>query len=250
MGPRTELADTLSDTIIPHLTMPSRDSEWEIWVEQTRVALDNNIRTVTSNRLGHKGRKSGFVSSIEDVKERFFDKLVRDSRYHGSGTVTILFSDLVASTAIGRALGQEAYAPFRSLHAQHVRAGVQSRGVYVKNTGDGHLCWFTRSRNALDAAHVIQRSAADAREHDDRFPLVRISLHTGEPLWADDDALDPHGTAVDFAARLNALATPGKILMSDTAYQIVKEARPGLHAERRECDAREFGTCTAWEVAA
>ena len=85
----------------------------------------------------------------------------------------------------------------------------QHRGKIVKSMGDGWLVEFPSISDAVACAIAIQTSL---QGHE--TIRLRIGIHTGEVLF---EAGDVFGEGVNVAARLEALADPGQILISDTA---------------------------------
>ena len=76
------------------------------------------------------------------------------------------------------------------------------------------------SRAALTALQTAQRALADI---DAEAPItIRVGLHAGEPVEQDDDVF---GLQVNVAARINALADPGVIVVSSVIREL---APPGL----------------------
>lgn len=94
-------------------------------------------------------------------------------------------------------------------------------GRIVKSTGDGLLVEFPSVVEAVQAAIEIQRTMAErnALLPDDRRMVLRIGINIGDVLADDDDIF---GDGVNVAARLEALAEPGGICVSDAVYQNVK----------------------------
>ncbi|MCE8539227.1 hypothetical protein KBY27_17355 [Ruegeria pomeroyi] len=85
----------------------------------------------------------------------------------------------------------------------------QHRGNIIKNLGDGWLVGFPSVSDAVSCAIAIQTGLIG---HD--TIRLRIGIHTGEVIFEADDAF---GEGINVAARLEALAEPGQILISDTA---------------------------------
>jgi adenylate cyclase len=105
-------------------------------------------------------------------------------------------------------------AAMRVAYRRIVRPAVAAeRGRVVKLTGDGALAEFALAGQGARAAVAIQRAFAAPREHAlRRRPLaLRAGLHLGEVLDQDGDIF---GATVNIAARLEAAAAPGGILMS------------------------------------
>ena len=134
-------------------------------------------------------------------------------------TVTVLFTDLVGSTALLSGLGPEAGEQLRQEHfgiLRSVTAGT--RGREVKNLGDGLMLVFASAADALGAA-VSMQQALDARNRQAEVPLaVRIGISLGEAELAEDDYF---GRPVVEAARLCALAEGGEILTTELVHTLV-----------------------------
>jgi len=90
-------------------------------------------------------------------------------------------------------------------------------GDIVKLTGDGFLCEFPSVLDALNCALQIQKQL------DSSILNFRMGLHLGDVV---DDGNDIHGDGVNIAARLEAVAPPGQICISETA----KDAIGGINS--------------------
>ena len=97
----------------------------------------------------------------------------------------------------------------RALESHHDAFG----GTIVQRLGDGSLSMFPSSLAAVLAAIAIQRELA-AHE----VP-VRIGVHVGEVI-VESERLT--GDAVNIAARIESFAVPGGVMLSDTAYDQIK----------------------------
>jgi adenylate cyclase len=92
----------------------------------------------------------------------------------------------------------------------------ESGGRIVKTTGDGFLIEFSSAVEAVRCALKIQEQVAQheqGRASDQQFEF-RIGINVGDVIASDDDI---HGDGVNVAARLEALAEPGGILVSANA---------------------------------
>ncbi len=136
---------------------------------------------------------------------------------------TVLFTDIVDSTARAEQIGDERWHDVLKAHYATVRRELaRYRGSEVKLLGDGFLATFDGPARAVRCACAI----ADAvRPFDIQ---VRSGLHTGEIETAENDV---HGIAVHIAARVAALAGPGEVLVSRTVRDLV--AGSGLRFEER-----------------
>lgn len=84
------------------------------------------------------------------------------------------------------------------------------RGKIVKSMGDGWLIEFGSASEAVNCALAVQE-----RLDGNRVIRLRIGLHVGDVTHLEDDIF---GDGVNIAARLEALAEPGGIAISDPAY--------------------------------
>jgi class 3 adenylate cyclase len=123
---------------------------------------------------------------------------------------TFMFTDIVDSTKLVEALGEEKWRKLLTWHDRRLRELIEEAGgEVIKQTGDGYFAAFQTPAAAVEAAAGIQR-ALD--EHEPLAPDVRIGLHTGGAFHKDDD--DYAGQGVHMAARIGALAGGGEILIS------------------------------------
>lgn len=127
------------------------------------------------------------------------------------GMASVMFTDVVDSSALADLVGDRIWMHRIDKHLEQVRLIIEKQGgTLVKSLGDGTMSTFASARAALSAAQAIQRAAiADTSEPVLR---VRIGLHTGEVI---ENKGDFFGTVVNKAARINALAAPDEIRLSD-----------------------------------
>jgi adenylate cyclase len=95
------------------------------------------------------------------------------------------------------------------------------RGRIVKTTGDGALVEFASAVDAVRCAMEIQHVMAErnASISEDRRIEFRIGINVGDIIIDEGDI---YGDGVNIAARVEALARPGAICVSENAYQQVK----------------------------
>ncbi|HLN49675.1 MAG TPA: adenylate/guanylate cyclase domain-containing protein, partial [Steroidobacteraceae bacterium] len=98
---------------------------------------------------------------------------------------------------------------------------AEHRGRIVKTTGDGALVEFASAVDATRCAMEIQRAMAErnADVAEDRRIEFRIGINVGDIIIDEGDI---YGDGVNIAARIEALARPGAICLSDNAYQQIK----------------------------
>ena len=98
---------------------------------------------------------------------------------------------------------------------------AEHRGRIVKNTGDGALIEFASAVDAVRCAMEIQRAMAErnAAIAEDQRVEFRIGINVGDIIIDEDDI---YGDGVNIAARVETLASPGAICLSENAYAQVK----------------------------
>ncbi len=136
-----------------------------------------------------------------------------------SGIRTILFTDIVDSTAMTQRLGDEAVMALLGVHDATVREAVAaSAGREIKHTGDGIMAAFSSPAAAVRCAARIQRVLAEhpARSGDSPV-MVRIGAAAGEPVESNSDLF---GSAVQLAARLCSHAEPEQTLVSNVVAEL------------------------------
>jgi class 3 adenylate cyclase len=137
-----------------------------------------------------------------------------------SGTVTLLFTDLVASTELAGRLGAEQAEVMRREHFSLLRELVAMHaGHEVKSLGDGLMVVFASAGDAVACAIAIDKAVS--RKSSESVPLaVRIGVHTGEPVLEDGDYF---GLSVVIAKRLCDAIDDGGILVSDAVRALTTE---------------------------
>ncbi len=140
-------------------------------------------------------------------------------------TLTVLFTDAVASTEALARLGDERFVVVQRAHLDALReCVVECSGREVKNLGDGLMVVFTGAADALACAVAMQQAVELVeRRGEDGLPL-RVGVALGD-VTIDDDG-DCQGTAVVEAARLCAAAAAGQVLATETV-RVVAGSRGG-----------------------
>jgi len=125
---------------------------------------------------------------------------------------TFMFTDIVKSTNLLEALGDEAWESLLRWHDQTLRSlFLAHHGEEVVTTGDGFFVGFDTPDSALTCAVAIQRTLAEHRRAHGFAPQVRIGVHASD---ANQVGRNFSGKGVHEAARIAALAEGGQILAS------------------------------------
>src|SRR6516165_1674938 len=98
---------------------------------------------------------------------------------------------------------------------------AEHRGRIVKTTGDGLLVEFPSVVEAVSCALAVQRAMAerDVATHEEQRIAFRIGVNLGDIIVEDGDI---HGDGVNIAARLEGVAEPGGICISEDAFRQVR----------------------------
>ena len=126
--------------------------------------------------------------------------------------LTVLFTDVVASTELLAELGDEAWRGLLDRHDETVRRYLQRyRGREIATTGDGFLAVFDGPARAVRCAQAIADAVVALGLE------IRAGIHTGEVELRGEDI---GGLAVHVAARIAALASAGEVLTSATVRDL------------------------------
>jgi class 3 adenylate cyclase len=125
---------------------------------------------------------------------------------------TFMFTDVVGSTNLVEALGDEAWDTLLRWHDTTLREVFTAHeGREISTTGDGFFVSFDSPEQAVAAAVAIQRRLADHRKQAGFAPQVRIGLHASD---AQQVGTNYRGKGVHEASRIAGLATGGQIIAS------------------------------------
>jgi class 3 adenylate cyclase len=136
---------------------------------------------------------------------------------------TVLFSDIVGSTARAAELGDARWRELLTEHHARVRAQLaRYRGTEVDTAGDGFFARFDGPARGIRCALAIRDAVREIGLQ------VRVGLHAGECEVLDGKVA---GIAVAIGARVSARAAPGEVLVSQTVKDLV--AGSGIAFEDR-----------------
>ncbi len=139
--------------------------------------------------------------------------------------VTVLFCDVVGSTALGESVDPEALQGLLARYFDRMKGIVESHGGSVeKFIGDAVMAVFGVPRAHEDDALRACRAAIEMR---DALPAVglegRIGVMTGEVVTGTEERLAT-GDAVNVAARLEQAAAPGDVLIGKPTFELARDA--------------------------
>jgi class 3 adenylate cyclase len=153
--------------------------------------------------------------------------------------VTVLFADMVGFTTFSERSGEEAaYTLMRSLSKLMGEAVREQGGTVQSFTGDGIMAVFgapvafedaplRACRAALAILQRLKEAGSELQAKHDIRPQLRIGLNAGAAVVGkmEDGAeagVTVLGDTVNFAARLQALAEPDSVLMSEATHRLVE----------------------------
>jgi predicted ATPase/class 3 adenylate cyclase len=140
-----------------------------------------------------------------------------------SGTVTLLFTDIQGSTKLWETEPAPMTAALQR-HDQILRSAIEDAGGYVfKTVGDAFCAAFWTPQSAITATLAAQRALTTEDWPTSRPILVRMSLHTGACEERDGDYFGP---VVNRAARLEAAAHGGQVLISGATAELLADTLP------------------------
>jgi class 3 adenylate cyclase len=140
---------------------------------------------------------------------------------------TVLFTDIVDSTATLERVGDPAWREMLLAHNARMREAINAfRGREIATTGDGFLVVFDSATRAVRCGIAMTRAVE---------PLgvrIRVGVHTGEVEFLADEV---RGVAVHAAARVLSVAGSGEVVVSATTRDLaegsdLRFADAGRHA--------------------
>lgn len=161
-------------------------------------------------------------SSSDNVSDRVLSASVAMPDLPG-GTITFLFTDIEGSTRLW-----EAHPDLMRIalirHDAILRAAIEAaQGVVVKTIGDAFMAVFSSARAGMEAAYRAQAALCQEPWPDGLALRVRMGLHTGAAEERDNDY---YGPEVNRAARIQAVAHPQQILLSQATYRRLADDLP------------------------
>jgi pimeloyl-ACP methyl ester carboxylesterase len=159
----------------------------------------------------------GDADAILDAVDEFVSAAWQDAEHEPEPDrvlATVLFTDLVGSTAKAVELGDRAWRDLMLAHNERIRRQLaRFRGHEVDTAGDGFFAsGFDGPARAIRCARAIVDSVSELGLD------VRAGLHTGECELIDGKI---GGIAVNIGARVAAHAGPGEVLVSSTVKDLV-----------------------------
>jgi pimeloyl-ACP methyl ester carboxylesterase len=184
-------------------------------------------RVVEIAGVGHLAIGNPGAALVADELERFLTEVWEAGAWEEAEPdrvlATVLFTDIVGSTATATELGDRAWRELLERHHALIRRElVRFRGIELDVAGDGFFARFDGPARAVRCACAITESVRELGLE------IRAGLHTGECEVMDSKV---GGIAVHIGARVAKEAQPGEVLVSSTVKDLV--AGSGLRFRER-----------------
>jgi class 3 adenylate cyclase len=205
---------------------------WRLWTQadlpyeaaRTRMLLGIALRAEGDDESGRReiqAARSAFErlgaaldlrTAMELLGEEIGEGVPKAAAPGARVTKAFMFTDIVKSTNLVEAMGDEAWESLLGWHDQMLRKCFSAHhGLEINKVGDGFFVAFDNPCDAVECAVTVQRRLREHRRDHGFAPQVRVGLHHAE---ATLKARDYGGKGVHAAARIGALATAGEILAS------------------------------------
>jgi class 3 adenylate cyclase len=177
-----------------------------------------DVFTIEQAQWKDHALRAGQLLSFQEFRDLFSEEYIGADVRLGVGEQTLLFTDVVGSTAFYAERGDPAAFVEIKRHFDEVFAIVaENRGAIVKTIGDAVMATFVDPLDSLKASSKIHKTFHPARA--DTPIRLRISLNTGPCIAVRlNSNADFFGGTVNVAAKLQALAEGYQIAMSDATY--------------------------------
>ena len=239
------------------------DIEFDLLAELS----DEDLKDIGVASLGHRRRLLRAIAQRNDngatpTSDEVADMPEQRSTAAERRQLTVMFCDLVGSTALSRQLDPEDLRDVMRRYQDAVASSVTRYGGHVaKYLGDGVLAYFGWPQAYEDQAERAVRSGLDAVEAvndvevgDGHSLEARVGISTGQVVVGDlvgesgRDTEAVTGETPNLAARLQGVAEPGQVVIGDTTRQLIGQTFALNDMGEQDLKGFEDGL-QAWTVA-
>jgi len=197
--------------------------------------LDRAVRAINEGDRATATTLAGQVLSVDRNNPEAEDLLAAPARYGEIRRLTIMFADLVDSTALSTRLEPETYRTLVGRYRDDVRGIVDRYEGHISSIkGDGLLVVFGHPKAhendvqravaaGLDITRTVAQLSEQAERKFDQAINVRVGIHRGL-VYLDTDQDDVYGFAANLAARLCGVAERGTVAVSDAVAPLVSDS--------------------------
>lgn len=192
-------------------------------IEMVNPSAEESFFVIERATWSDDALRPGHLLSHQDFRDLFSEDYLGADVSLGVGEQTVLFTDVVGSTAFYASRGDPAAFIEIKRHFEEIFALVaRNRGAVVKTIGDAVMAAFVNPIDAVRAARDIHEAFRPDRE--DTPIRLRVSINTGPCIAVRLNAgADFFGGTVNIAAKLQSLADAYQVAMSQSTY-----AAPGV----------------------
>jgi len=210
MNAQIDVRDVVPAIRVPTLVMARRDANHDASRDiAAHIAGSRFVELPGTQHIPWAGDTELMLSEIE----RFLASLDATPPEPDRVLTTVLFTDVVGSTAKAAELGDSRWRDLVSEHHVRVRGALtRFRGNEIETAGDGFFASFDGPARAIRCACAISDAVAELGLE------VRAGVHTGECEQFEGKV---GGIAVHIGARVASLAAPGEVLVSQTVKDLV-----------------------------
>jgi class 3 adenylate cyclase/pimeloyl-ACP methyl ester carboxylesterase len=216
MNSSIDVRNVLSSIAVPSLVLHRKGDAMPIEGARWTAAQIPGASFVELEGREHLPYLGDWESVVDSVRSFFQDVWKRgdwEEPEHERVLSTVLFTDIVGSTARAAEVGDRAWADLVAEHHRRVRARLaRFRGREIDTAGDGFFASFDGPARAIRCAQAIVEEMRQLN-----MP-IRAGIHTGECEITDGKVA---GIAVNIGARIAALANPNEVLVSQTVRDLV-----------------------------
>ncbi len=217
MNMEIDVRDVLPAIRVPTLVL-NRSGDAANVVGGSRYLAENipGARHVELPGVDHAmfaGDAEPLLQEIESFVTEVWEERAWEEAEHERVLATVLFTDIVGSTAKAAELGDSGWRELIQAHHGIIRRQlVRFRGTEIDTAGDGFFASFDGPARAIRCAHAITDGVRELGIE------IRAGLHTGECERIDRKV---GGIAVNIGARVAAEARPSEVLVSSTVKDLV-----------------------------
>jgi class 3 adenylate cyclase len=185
----------------------SKKEKLEAFIEnivKTNFQLNENILSKEEYKAAIAGKKH----YADDVL------LSRQTFNRNNRLMAILFSDIMNYSALMRQDEKHTLNILDENRKIHQSSMIDNNGTILKEIGDGILASFNSVSDAVQCGINIQKRIKESNNY-----KLRIGIHLGEVFTANNDVF---GDGVNIASRIQSIALPGTVSMSEVVYNNIK----------------------------
>lgn len=225
-GQKTSAAFQLTDTAIVGDDAKLGPGELELSIEN--ASSRRALITVEGVAWARDALSAGELIADQRFRDLFSGEVLAPGVKLAVEHATIVFTDLVGSTAMYQSLGDACAFSLVWTHFDVLRDIVaEHRGAIVKTIGDAIMAVFMRPEDALQAAHALHsRVASFCKERGHSYPVaLKVGMHDGPCIAVTlNERLDYFGSTVNLAARVESKSEGEDILVSQALAERTEDA--------------------------